>query len=175
MSVTRGFFRDRANSFDTKPRVLTRSNSFNNKPKLFTRSRTGSDHDVRYDEVDIYNNAIANHDPFIALRRRFYNNLVELNQPPADYEFDTQDLYTAAIVLALAFMALPVYIVGSASHEEYNTFLGITFNEYVVGAAYANLVQNIFYAYCFVKATQNFKNENTVLLSWSLFWGLITA
>jgi hypothetical protein len=111
----------------------------------------------------------------IAGRQRLYDNMSIIAPMAEAYHFTPADITMMLSVLTCAASGLPLYIIGSAAQVEMIDVLGVKVNLYVLGAAYANFLQNILYAYCFAKAARNFENENKQLLGWSIFWGITTA
>ncbi|MES2218322.1 MAG: hypothetical protein V4501_07915 [Pseudomonadota bacterium] len=135
-----------------------------------TRPRTFSDDESKYHDVEGFNESRAND-----LRQIFYTNMHRYAPLAEAYRFDPQDILMFIFVVGCAGSGLPLYIIGSASHEKLIDLFGLEINLYPVGAAYANFLQNALYAYCFAKAARNFQNENKLLLMWSVGWGVITA
>jgi undecaprenyl pyrophosphate phosphatase UppP len=136
-----------------------------------TRERALSGIEISSEDLIKYNNEAA----LIAGRQRFYDDMQKFAPMAKAYQFSRADIAMMTFVLSCAASGLPLYIIGSAAGKEMINILGVEMNLYVVGAAYANFLQNILYAYSFARAARNFQNENKYLLGWSIFWGVITA
>jgi hypothetical protein len=139
--------------------------------KPVNRARALSGVELNSTDLLKYNDEAA----LIAGRQRFYDDMKKFAPMSEAYQFSRADISMMIFVLSCAASGLPLYLIGSAAGKEMITILGVEMNLYVVGAAYANFLQNILYAYSFARAARNFRNENKHLLGWSIFWGVITA